>query len=190
MRLTKKYLNEALDYDPLTGKLIWSYNRPRNHFKDDGRFYFYLNHHAGNEAGSVRAEKKGNSTYKRHVVNLGGKQFSVSRIIWYWVTGSWPAHQIDHINGNSLDHRWSNLRDVTPRLNSNNLKRYRTNSSGVCGVHRMTDGRYRAQASIKQPCGKFGKKNLGTFKDRFDAVCARKSWEAAQGYTSDSHGKR
>jgi hypothetical protein len=45
------------------------------------------------------------------------------RLAWLYVTGSWPTHVIDHINGNPADNRFANLRDVTPQVNTHNQRR-------------------------------------------------------------------
>ncbi len=62
------------------------------------------------------------------------------------MTGEWPQGHIDHLDGDSLNHAWSNLRDVSNRLNGENRKKANSNnkSSGLLGVSRVKDGRYAA----------------------------------------------
>jgi hypothetical protein len=76
---------------------------------------------------------------------------------------------IDHINGNTLDNRLSNLRLATPRLNRMNhkLKREGKTSSKYPGVSRLPSGKYIAQIGVKR-------KNiyLGTYQDELSAYHA------------------
>jgi len=50
------------------------------------------------------------------------------------MTGSWPKHQVDHINRDTGDDRWENLREAKQSQNKANSKRYRNNSTGLKGV--------------------------------------------------------
>lgn len=51
------------------------------------------------------------------------------------MTGKEPPENIDHVNGNSLDNRWSNLRAATVAQNQQNKSLQRNNHSGLKGVH-------------------------------------------------------
>lgn len=69
------------------------------------------------------------------VVGIGNRLFKAHRLIWLWVTGSWPTQLIDHVNGIKSDNRFSNLRDVSVAVNLQNSHRpRRNNKSGYLGV--------------------------------------------------------
>ena len=63
-----------------------------------------------------------------------GKTYREQRLAFLYMTGSWPKYQVDHINRIKEDNQWKNLRDVTPAINSQNRKLYKTNTSGHKGV--------------------------------------------------------
>ena len=50
---------------------------------------------------------------------------STHRLIWALQTGEWPKQQIDHINGVKDDMRFSNLRDVSAKINHRNYRNNR-----------------------------------------------------------------
>lgn len=56
---------------------------------------------------------------------------------------------VDHINGNGLDNRRSNLRQATAFQNMANKRRYRNNTSGFKGVTRNTGTGRPWRAAIK-----------------------------------------
>lgn len=80
------------------------------------------------------------------------------RLIWCMITGQWPIEEIDHINGNKSDNRWSNLRLATRQQNAMNRGADRTNQSGFKGVS-FHKGGYRA---VIRSDGKH--KHLGYFE--------------------------
>lgn len=59
------------------------------------------------------------------------------------------GRHIDHINGNSLDNRRSNLRDCTPSQNGENAHANRKGSSRFKGVS-QDRGRWRARIRVKR----------------------------------------
>jgi hypothetical protein len=79
-------------------------------------------------------------------VTINGKTHNIMihRIIWLLWTGSWPKHQIDHIDGNRKNNRILNLREATKAQNQGNRKVTR---NGLKGVTRTRCGKP-FQASI------------------------------------------
>lgn len=113
---TAERLRELLHYDPSTGvftNLVQRGSQAR----------------AGSIAG-CRNENKGYWRFRIDSVDVWAH-----RAAWCYVTGSWPTLQIDHIDGDKINNRINNLRDVRPSVNSQNLRRpHSDNRSGFLGV--------------------------------------------------------
>jgi hypothetical protein len=97
------------------------------------------------KAGAVtgRLDTKG---YVR--VRLLGYEFKAHRLAWLLTYGTWPAAEIDHINGCPSDNRIMNLRDVSVAENGwNRIKAMRNNKTGILGVCEMS-GKFVAQIGV------------------------------------------
>lgn len=144
-------------YDPDTGEFRWRQNRQPNH-------------KPGDLAGGPDPVRRG-QTYWR--IRLFGKRMAAHRLAWFYVRGTWPSGEIDHINGNAMGNRIVNLREVDRIENAQNLRKARADSaSGLIGAMRASRGRF--QALIKAN----GKRHyLGSFKT---AVEAHEAYVAAK----------
>jgi hypothetical protein len=112
--ITAETLRALLAYNPETGEFRWRVNRKGIQM--------------GDVAGCVNS-----SGYTRIKVN--GMEFVAHRLAWLYTHGTWPDHQIDHINGDKRDNRIKNLRDVSRSVNLQNQTRARRGStSGLLGV--------------------------------------------------------
>jgi hypothetical protein len=121
-----------LNYCPETGILTW-----RLRAGEDRVTRWWNARYAGHEAGVVTQ-----GGYRK--VCILGKKYWVHRIAWAWVTGEWPAANLDHANGLTDDNRIANLRLATRSQNNANSKIRPNNSVGLKGVTRSR-GRYAAQ---------------------------------------------
>lgn len=114
---TYEEVREAFVYEPETGRLLWRQARI-------GAKKYWLAGSTTNSAGYL-------------AVHFKGAKILGHRIIWLWMTGSWPAHEIDHIDKNPLNNEWANLRQVTRGQNQQN-RRIGTLAGAVMRPNRRT----------------------------------------------------
>ena len=116
-------------------------------------------------------------------IRAEGKSYRAHRLAWFYMTGEWPK-EIDHINHIKTDNRWENLREVTHQENGKNRSKSKNNTSGVTGVSRSKQtSKWAAHIRIN---GKL--RCLGSFTDKFEAICCRKSAENKHGF-HPNHGR-
>lgn len=131
-------IGKYLSCDVRSGELRWLVTRG--------------NARAGAIAGSV-------STNGYRYVLLRRKGYLAHRLVWLFAHGAWPEKKLDHINGNRMDNRLENLREVSNEGNGENMRRATAaNKLGVLGVCQTPNGRYAAHIRY---AGK--RHHLGTF---------------------------
>lgn len=178
-----RVLREALDYCSETGAFAWR-ERPASHFVDGAKYpaAFVANRwnktHAGKPAGNYDPK----AGYVRVTIDYVG--FLAHRLAWVLVHGSEPEGPIDHIDGDGLNNRLSNLRVVTAQQNQQNQAKRVDNKSGVTGVfYRADRGKWMASIRVN---GK--SQNIGHFDSMQDAATARQQAERALGF-HENHGR-
>ena len=152
---SQEELHRLFNYNPETGILTWRVARSSNV-------------RVGQEAGTLRLDG-----YRQ--VSINGNLCKVHRVIWIFVTGFNPGHDIDHRKGIRDDNRFKELREVTPTCNNQNRTISSNNTSGYTGVSlHKSRGKYIAQIRIN------GKTiHIGTFKTPLEAARARLDYEDA-----------
>jgi hypothetical protein len=139
--LTIDQLHEVLDYNPETGIFIRKCHRG-----------------VGGKAGS-------HDTNGYLGIRVNVTRYLAHRLAWFYVHGSWPANDIDHINGVKDDNRIANLREATATQNMRNIDAPKHNTSGIKGVcYDKRNSKWMAYIVVN---GKF--KNLGRYANLEDA---------------------
>ena len=96
VELSLTQLRELLHYDPETGVFTWAKARPRCR--------------VGGRAGTLYTRGY------RYIWFAGGR-FLEHRLAWFYMTGEWPTGEIDHIDRDRSNNRFSNLRELTASEN-------------------------------------------------------------------------
>lgn len=158
-----EFIKEHVSYCQLTGDFTW--------LKDS-------------RARKVKGKKAGCLNAGGYIcIQIKGVKYSAHRLAFLLVEGSFPPDQVDHINHIKDDNRWVNIRHSTYQQNAKNHPMQKNNNSGVTGVTwDKVKKLWRAEIINN-------KKNiyLGRRKDKFLAICLRKSAENKYGFHKN-HG--
>lgn len=122
--ISHKELTEKLTYDPDSGIFTWNVETRRVP--------------AGSIAGGSLEVVSRNNRYVK--IGVGGRRYLAHRLAWYYMTGEWPEFCIDHIDRNTVNNRWSNLRAATHHQNRLNQKVRSDSSTGIKNVHPLKSG--------------------------------------------------
>jgi hypothetical protein len=162
------FLKNIWHYNPETGWFTW-----KIHTFGGGRSIY-----RGDRAGTLalNAGKRSRPGYKRRQIGFAGKIYKEHILAYAFMIGEWPPEgsEMDHIDGDGSNNKWSNLRLATRSENLyNRNETLRNNTSGVTGVALHRDRRHsvvRWQAYIDVN----GKRlPLGKFYSKEEAITAR-----------------
>lgn len=159
--ITQERVKELFDYNP-----------------DTGVFKRRVNVNGGGKAGTVIVRTI-SQPYARCRVDFD--TYYVHRLIFLYMTGTFPD-QVDHVDHNTDNNKWNNLRAVSQDENQINKKLDKRNKHGLPGVYKEYN-KWRTYFCIN-------KKQTVVYSgyDFFEACCARKSYEAKYGYFLN-HGR-
>ena len=170
-------LRSILDYEPETGAITWVW-RPREHFASDAIFKTWNSKYAGRPA---LASLNANGYLRGRVSGVPVLAHRIAFLVSY---GRFPNGDIDHINGNRVDNRLENLREVSRSENMKNTKKPTRNTSGHIGISydkRNRKWRARIHTNLKEV-------SLGRFDTINDAIAARMCAEKIYGF-HPNHGR-
>ena len=147
--LTADRLREVLNYDPETGFFTWKVSNSHRR-------------RVGDRAGCLKTP----DGYR--LIRIDGVLHRAHKLVWLYLTGSFPVLGLDHINRVKDDNRAVNLREANQAQQGQNLPMSSKNTSGHRGVHwSNADEKWQAAIRIQ---GK--KKYLGQFDNIEEASAA------------------
>ena len=150
------YLRERLSYNRTTGEITWLPIEVKSRTDKS-----WNSKYSGRIAGTKREVGRG---LFYQIINLDGKLIRAHHLVWIFETGE-VAKGLDHISGDGMDNRYSNLRKLS---HSDNIRKGRiqaNNTSGVKGVSfRKDTSKWSVRLKVD---GKY--KSLGSFLTKEEA---------------------
>lgn len=136
MRPTLAYVLSRLSFDLAQGTATW---------------VDATKHHAplvGKEAGCPRRTQNGKLYWH---IKIDNTPFKRSHLVYLVANGRWPELQIDHIDGDSLNDKPSNLREVTATQNAWNHKVRSKKAALPMGVRLIaSSGKFQARIACNK----------------------------------------
>lgn len=128
-KMSWERVKELLHYDPETGIFTWRVARP-----------------GANQQSKVGTVKRGGYL----LITIDREHVLAHRLAVFYMTGEWPETPVDHIDGDTSNNRYVNLRAVPQALNVQNMHKVRASSkSGVLGISWCKrDQTWRARISV------------------------------------------
>ena len=123
--ITAAEARRCLSYDRATGEFRWRV-RPAQRVKP------------GDIAGSKHTKGYWHIKFK-------GKLVLAHRLAWLMTYGDWPEFHIDHINGDGMDNRITNLRPCTQTQNNQNRRHPQGKNNPYIGVTAHRNKGWRAR---------------------------------------------
>jgi hypothetical protein len=111
--LTWERLHMLLNYDAETGVFTWKIKRKQVN--------------PGDLAGCTKGKRY------RHI-QIDSRTYLAHRLAWFYIHGTWPIYQIDHINNDHFDNRITNLREASAAENTRNRPGRLNTLTGIKGV--------------------------------------------------------
>lgn len=166
-----KDFKKLLRYEAKTGKFFW---KERNVPSFDSQF-------AGKEAGTVHVSGRGR---KSIAIKINGKKMYAHILAWAFKNNEWPSFDIDHIDHDTLNNKYTNLRHVNHTENKKNLPLRSDNKSGFVGVRFCTKSKkWKAFINVDKRTV-----SLGTYTRKKEAIQARKDANLKYGFHRN-HGR-
>lgn len=126
--LSRDRLIELLDYNSTNGELKWKV--VRNCYGGPTK--------VGQVAGQI-------DKYGYRWIGIDGRVCQAHILAWVYTYNKWPEVQIDHKNMVPDDNRIENLREATMTMQRANQRVRRDSQTGVKGVSKTPEGKYKAK---------------------------------------------
>jgi hypothetical protein len=165
--LSQQIVRDLLHYDPETGIFTWRY-RDRKYSTSDKAYKLFNATFAGKIAGGFD-----DCGYIK--IKILGRLFSAHRLAFLYMTGGFPATEVDHIDRNKTNNRFENLRVVSRAVNiQNNFNPLPSNKLQIRGVRHYLGKKFVARIRANNQCH-----HLGTFDTAEEAEAAYLAAKAA-----------